>query len=64
MARARTTSPAGLPARFTIAGVAALAGLIAHLAREAGAAQATQPAVQTTSVAARGWSSRALTRRW
>ncbi|WIX75419.1 hypothetical protein QRX50_28315 [Amycolatopsis carbonis] len=34
--------------------LAALAGPIAYLAREAGTAQATQPAVQTTSVSARG----------
>ncbi|QRP49150.1 sensor histidine kinase [Amycolatopsis sp. FDAARGOS 1241] len=57
MAPVRSTSTAGLLARFTIAGVVvltALAGLIAYLAREAGAVQATQSAVQTTSVAARG----------
>ncbi|MEV0068229.1 MULTISPECIES: sensor histidine kinase [unclassified Amycolatopsis] len=57
MSRVRSPSTAGLLARFTIAGVvvlAALAGLIAYLAREAGTAQATQSAVQTTSVTARG----------
>ncbi|WP_432845113.1 sensor histidine kinase [Amycolatopsis sp. CA-161197] len=57
MSPERSPSTAGLLARFTIAGVvvlAALAGLIAYLAREAGTAQATQSAVQTTSVTARG----------
>ncbi|MET7991693.1 histidine kinase [Amycolatopsis sp. NPDC005232] len=57
MSPVRSPSTAGLLARFTIAGVvvlAVLAGLIAYLAREAGTAQATQSAVQTTSVTARG----------